>query len=350
MSRLDRALAALDRAMGWSTEARELERVEVGRDGTLFLTARAEAGARWFAFAEEQLQELLPREDARVPLCKSEASAGNGIVSWRPGRRICLSGIWKGEACYLKGYRRKRSERAARNHERVASACWRAGTFAVPGVLQHDRGSDALTLSAVPGTPLSVKATRSPAFFRVGRAIGMLQRDVEIEGLEHHGTEQELAVLEDLARRVEPTLGGLPEGWEEAAARLAATDPPDGPSVACHRDLHDGQLLGAPNAVGLLDFDLLCAGHPLLDLGNLTAHLRLRALQGLDGSTHPDADDCAHAVLEGYVLDLSSDDRDALRFFQASTFLRLALVYALRPRWSGLAPQLTHLAGRCIDG
>ena len=38
-----------------------------------------------------------------------------------------------------------------------------------------------------------------------------------------------------------------------------------------------------------------------------------------------------------------------LRFYRATAFLRLALVYVIRPRWHGLAPRLVHLGSLDAD-
>ena len=48
-----------------------------------------------------------------------------------------------------------------------------------------------------------------------------------------------------------------------------------------HRDFHDGQvLLDESYAVGLIDFDLMAAGDPALDVANFLCHLELREHQG----------------------------------------------------------------------
>ncbi|TFV53665.1 hypothetical protein E4P41_20890, partial [Geodermatophilus sp. DF01-2] len=99
-----------------------------------------------------------------------------------------------------------------------------------------------------------------------------------------------------------------------------------GPAVPLHRDLHDRQVLVADDgSVGLLDFDLLAAGEPALDLANLLAHLSLRQHQGLV----TDAGPLRAAVLEGYRPAPAVAARVPVR--EAVTRLRLAAVYAFRP-------------------
>ncbi|WP_157937001.1 glycosyltransferase family protein [Geodermatophilus chilensis] len=106
------------------------------------------------------------------------------------------------------------------------------------------------------------------------------------------------------------------------ALRATAPDP----AVPLHRDLHDRQVLVAGDgSVGLLDFDLLAAGEPALDLANLLAHLSLRQRQGLVADAAP----LRAAVLEGYRP--SSAVAARVPVHEATTRLRLAAVYAFRP-------------------
>ncbi|MGH2949349.1 MAG: phosphotransferase family protein, partial [Solirubrobacteraceae bacterium] len=108
-----------------------------------------------------------------------------------------------------------------------------------------------------------------------------------------------------------------------------------------HRDLHDKQVLVDPHGgVGLLDFDTLATGDPALDVGNLLAHLDLRALQGR--CTPDDAGRAAAAFLAGYEAGADLEERAAV--FAAATRVRLACVYALRPAWRHLGEALLPAA------
>jgi thiamine kinase-like enzyme len=48
--------------------------------------------------------------------------------------------------------------------------------------------------------------------------------------------------------------------------------------VACHGDLHSGQIIGDASRIGLLDFDSALAGPAMLDLGNLLSELHFTQL------------------------------------------------------------------------
>jgi aminoglycoside phosphotransferase (APT) family kinase protein len=159
----------------------------------------------------------------------------------------------------------------------------------------------------------------------------------------------EVEVLDRWAGRVLGLGLALPAGWIEQRGRLverfdrlAGSRP-----VLCHRDLHDGQIVVAGGRIALLDFDLLCIADSALDPANLLAHLELRALQGVAGCGVETLAVLSSAFLEG----LESEDSDfgsRLRAYRASSLLRLALVYSVRPPWRGVVPALVHRAGRWL--
>jgi aminoglycoside phosphotransferase (APT) family kinase protein len=121
-----------------------------------------------------------------------------------------------------------------------------------------------------------------------------------------------------------------------AAARRLASLPPVVP-VPIHRDLHDKQVLVEPGGgIGVLDFDTLALGDPALDLGNLLAHLDLRALQ--HRCSEVDAERLGAALLDGYGTRTTLRERAAA--YAQATRVRLACVYAFRPSWPGLPDQL----------
>ena len=186
-----------------------------------------------------------------------------------------------------------------------------------------------LTSRALPGTPLSALLAgphRDEALRAVGAAVARLHRTAPPAGSSVHGPDDEVAVT---------------RGWERSAQAYGITLAPgvESPLPApptslrlIHRDLHDGQFLltrdGAghftDNGVGLLDFDLMAAGDPALDLANLVEHLWLRWRQGMI----PDAESAAEALLNGYQPDEDTSSR--VTSYRAPSARRLAAVYAFR--------------------
>jgi aminoglycoside phosphotransferase (APT) family kinase protein len=131
--------------------------------------------------------------------------------------------------------------------------------------------------------------------------------------------------------------------YERAALLLSS---PPGPTVLVHRDLHDKQLVVAPDgAIGMLDLDLATAGEAALDLANLLVHLRWRTLQGVCSRARSEL--CREALLDGYAPDPRV--RDRLTAYAAATWLRLAGVYALRAAPAELVASLLDEAAAAVQ-
>jgi hypothetical protein len=329
---------------------RDILRAELDREGLVLLECEDRGEHRWFSGSEASI-ELSCREDPKLPLCArlDWDDPSLELIGWRPGRRITLRAMEGGAGVILKGLRRKRVSQALGAYERVQQALTGPEDFIVPRVhLDEERSALRLELVELPAVEL--RTEDRAVFQRVGSALLHFQQKVSTEELALHDDEQELKVLAELAQRHSDGMGGLPAGWAVQYARLAALSRPARSEwVAAHRDLHDGQLLAGSGRVGLLDFDLLCRASPWLDLANLTAHLHLRAIQKLSGATHASADSCSDALLKGYGLARSSSDMRELRFYQAATYLRLALVYSLRPKWRGISSELLARGHSLLD-
>lgn len=109
------------------------------------------------------------------------------------------------------------------------------------------------------------------------------------------------------------------------------------PLVISHRDLHDKQILAAVTpegpTLGLLDFDTVSRAEPALDLANLWVHTALRADQGLWSCRHSET---AGRHILG-VADRLGVSRARLDAYAEATRVRLACLYAFRPRYRALA-------------
>lgn len=331
-----------------------IERVDVRPGELLHVQARCDGAERWFSVQSGDCVELRPEDDAALPLAGDMprlASTGTlRVLAWRPGRRITLALDRQGARLVLKGYRRKRSAIAAGRY-RLAEQLFVGGHLHVPGLLSHDETRCCLSIKRLPGRALVLGIKARERLFRVGSALRAAQERPVPESLASHGPRDELDVLDQWSERVGWAAGCCPESWFATRERLESPcgllGEPD--HRVAHRDLHDGQLLEESGRLALLDFDMLARADTLLDAANLLAHLRLRALQGLHGTTTESAQECGHALLEGLDRSAEPESLLRLRFYQAATFLRLALVYRMRPRFADLAGPLIHLAERCLD-
>jgi hypothetical protein len=348
---LEQALAAVAGRCGG--DARQVERVDVDRHGALQLLLRTPAGPRWFDHDGHGCREQMPEQDGALPLAAAMpglARTGHvEVLAWRPGRRLVLRLDRGGGSLVLKGHRPRRSADAAARHV-AASAALAGGQVSAAELLAHDAAGACLTFRRVEGRALLLSAASQEHFFRLGAALREAQARPAPEELPAHGPQDELDLLERLAARVALAACALPAGYAELRERLGTLPPPE-PSalVFAHRDLHDRQVLDTGSGLVLLDFDLAARADPLLDAANLLAHLKLRALQGASGASDDSALLLGRALLDG--LDGRHDEGFArrLRFYQATTFLRLLLIYRLRPRWTDVLPGLARMAERCLD-
>ena len=58
---------------------------------------------------------------------------------------------------------------------------------------------------------------------------------------------------------------------------------------------------------------------------------------------------CGEAFMEGLGWENDAAFWARLRFYEATSFLRLALIYSLRPRWKHLHGQLTEMGSLCLE-
>lgn len=327
-----------------------VRRADLGRAGEVWLEIETRGVRRWFRQGSE-LAQVHPREDERLPLVhRVDWERGDvELLGWRPGKRVVLATHEGGRRVVLKGLRPRRLEATSDRFARGHTALGDSDDFLVPAATL-DAARAALRFEWIDFEPLGLGQRCETAFHQVGGALRAFQAKVPTEGLAVHDFEAELRVLEELAARHQRAMGELPARWCAAWEDLRSTTPPGRTElVAVHRDLHDGQLLGDGERLALLDLDLLAVGSPLLDVANLSAHLVLRALQGEGQASPESAEGCGRALLLGFGIGDAAEDYLELRAYQAATFLRLALVYSMRPAWQAVVPDLVRYAERCLD-
>ena len=221
------------------------------------------------------------------------------------------------------------------------------GRLGTPELLEVDERAGAATFSELNGSPLHELLARGEGdqtAIAAGKALHALHDCSPPDGLPRHAARDEIGVVLTWIERLEahsPSLAArVAERATDTVAALGRLGPAN--AVPVHRDLHDKQVfVDEAGEVGLLDFDLLARGEQSLDLANLLVHFDLRALQGLCPSAQ--ARSAAEGLLAGYepppeVLARAATYADATR-------LRLACVYAFRPRSSEVVERLLSLVG-----
>jgi hypothetical protein len=220
------------------------------------------------------------------------------------------------------------------------------GAFDVPALLDRDDAAGTLLWAELSGpsllelgrAPRTSAARLAAAWRRAGIAVRTLAAGSGA-CLSLHTAADEAAVTRRWLDHA-AALGRLPPVDAEPALRPLTAGPP-GPLGVLHRDLHDQQVLAPPaGPVGLLDVDTLAVGEAALDVANVLVHLELRVAQGL--LTPARAAYAREAFLAGRAADPETMAR--IPAYAIATRLRLAGVYAFRPRWHAVARDLLRAA------
>lgn len=263
--------------------------------------------------------------DRKLPALAPLVRDGSTLLAHRPGKRAVIR---TPAGDFVKFVRVGRAEQLARRHHQLADAL--GGTASVPAVTSCR--DDRVVLAAMPGTSPLLRDPRhlEGDLHRVGSMLGQLAR-VPRDDLPVHDAIAEAAVARGWAERA-MAAGRLPRADIEPVVRPLLEQPAT-PLRPAHRDLHDGQLLVTDDQLSVLDPDTLCLAEPALDLANLLVHLDLRVDQGLLEPTSTTR--ARAAILDGAAPTGTTVAR--LPAYDRATRLRLAAVYAFRPRWQRLA-------------
>lgn len=285
--------------------------------------------------------------DHRLPaLAELLGRPGHQMLVHRPGRRAVVRRRTSATT-YLKIVRPGRLGPLATTAQRLSEVVDPIAV-GVPEVIAVDDERGVLELSELLGPSLHTLPADdrwSSAWESTGTALRALHGSAPVTA--HHSAADEAdttARWVDLAcayglLEVDPTAR---VAIDTALDRLRGESP--GPVGVLHRDLHDKQVLIAEGGPpGLLDLDTLAVGERALDVANLLAHLELRVLQG--HRTADEARSAATALLTGVAAEPATLDR--LPAHVTAARLRLASVYAFRPRWAEVS---RRLLGLVVDG
>lgn len=181
----------------------------------------------------------------------------------------------------------------------------------------------------------------------IGRCLRSFhESDLQVSGA--HNRRRELDTVQSWIRSAR--VAGLVTNPDLRRAHALLQDsvsrPDIGPLVPSHRDFFDKQILIAEDRCTLLDLELVSRAEPELDVANFLAHLVLRSLQR---RLRPEEEAASHFV-EGYSRIGPPLDRLRLRWYAASSLVRLACVYSFRAEWEQVVPVLAQAANRALEG
>ena len=223
-------------------------------------------------------------------------------------------------------------------HETMAAGLERGSSITVPEPLAFLDEDGAALFTALRGAPMSFRdGVDRQAFAKAMAAVVELQA-LDEPALLTHGTIEECCLLEEAVGLFSRLKSELCRPAREALAKidreLAAL--PLVENVTCHRDFHEDQLLiqagWQGERIGILDFDTLCRADPMLDIGNLLAHVRLAELR--QGRNAARLESLIEAALGARF------DRHRLDVWRRAALLRLATVHGHATGEESLAARL----------
>ena len=285
-------------------------------------------------------------EDPALPGLDPLVRARAEPIAWRPGKRAVLREQRDGTVLYWKVF-------AARNYtaqralllRSEAAPLFEAGFVRVVEVRDDLR---ALAFAEARGLSLHEWLARGhePDAAALARGVRRIAtagfRLLASDVLPRFGFEAECESLRRATSFASMIRPELTRRFEEGMGRLAV--PSDaGPIGFLHRDLHDKQLfvldVHRADEPEWIDADTLAVGPRAIDETNLAAHVWLRGCQGVAAR----GGELARALLDAFDLD-PRQAGSAARCYLATSLLRLAAVYAIRPRSSRVAAELLGAA------
>ncbi len=209
---------------------------------------------------------------------------------------------------------------------------------ALPTSISTPAGWDAhyntLWMKCVPGQPLSdLSALQKENALRQSATLLQALHQVTVPGLRHYNVLEELSTLRrwiQIVGVIRPALKRrLSLAYAAVSGRLLHS--PAGASCLIHRDFFDKQLIATRNGVVLLDFDTACYGDPMLDVGNMQAHLMLDAAIKNDSR-----DQLGTQFLQDYSDSPLFHEQRAKDWLDAA-LLRLVCINACHSKWQPIA-------------
>jgi len=182
---------------------------------------------------------------------------------------------------------------------------------------------------------------------RVARCLAALHGS-RVQWTRIHDRERELRTVQSWVRAIGLAEPACRTGVGSTYQRLCetATSTAAAPLVPSHRDFYDKQVLLDERQCTLLDLEVASRAEPELDVANFLAHLELRALQRRIKEVEP----TTQVFLAEYSRAGLRLDASRLSWYLASSLLRLACVYSLRPEWDDLTSSLMQASTKAVDG
>lgn len=257
------------------------------------------------------------------------------LVAHRLGKRAVLRLEDKTGRCCFVRLGPTASDGAARLYDRhagIAKSLEDHPDIAVPRPMLFDQQLGAAVYTALSGSPLPFYgAAGFRGMYAAMKALDALHSRNQ-DSLPAYGPSRELEIVSAWHDRVSALRPEYQKSLNVAHTRVSSelqSMPSSEPSF-CHRDFHEGQILiGRDNRAGILDFDTAVCADPMIDVGNLMAHIFLHGL-----TTGLMVAPFEQAAGMGARFDRPRNDRKRVRIWRRAALLRLACIYAVtsKPR------------------
>jgi len=277
-----------------------------------------------------RFEEASPFEDSELPALRCWLEHGE-LQSYRPGRRATIR---HGEH-FIKVLPPKKARRLQAKMSALTRVAGSSGVVRGPvgfresGALVFERCEGASLHEAL----MSGEQRLPEMLERVGRGLARLH-ECRPTGLSTRSPEDAGAWASVVASHYP----GRAPSYQSIGEAVDALPRDASPVGVVHGDLHDKNVFVSERGVELIDLDMVHAGDPLEDLGNLSAHLLLRSLQRPTGATP--AQGWSGAMVTGYRSAGGWAPERALEAASVRVLFRLACLYLFRRRWTHVAPVL----------
>ena len=214
--RQDTLNSALKKLQNLQLGLEQVRRVAVERKGVVHIEVHEADKQRFFVYETNELHELQAENDPKIPflekLRESDFAVTHTIISYRPGRRIVLGPVSAGIGNIIKAYKRHHAVKAAEKYAIALSTC-EPGGFDIPELVLTDTDKDYLIIAHRAGQAPDVTARAVSTWAGIGFCLQHFQRSLVTDGLHEFMPAEELAVLDECARRFSLCMPALPRHW-----------------------------------------------------------------------------------------------------------------------------------------
>lgn len=289
--------------------------------------------------APAQIQAAL--QEVLVAGLGAPAAQPGDLIRYKPARKALLRVPWEGgpvDAAYVKVLSDDRGAMLARAAESLTF-----GGLRTPQVLAHQVEDRVIVHEAIAGVPLSaLRGTQDycDAMAPAAEALARLHAS-NVPELFAHTLAVEVSVVRiacETVRTLSPPLAARMDtlAMEVTDALLAEPER----EATLHGDFYDDQVLVDGGELAVIDLDEIRRGHPLIDVGNMLAHLTVADARGVP-----------MAEARGAFLAASEyGDEAALPGFETAALLKLAVgpFRRLEADWPEAMERIVVCAESCL--